>query len=348
MKIALCTTTIHVPHALKLMREIGPDACIDFFVAGDHKTPKEAYELVLSLGENASVCLPESGHKWKCSEAIGWNTLARRNIAFLEALKWGADVIYSWDNDNLPMTLGHFADILCHFDTMPYTGGTPPRFNGIKVTGTDGWFDPGCLLIPAVRHRGFPYDKPVSKIASPVVGARVGVAAGLVIGDPDVDATTRIERRPDIGSVHILGATGVVVSPGTWTVFNSQNSAVIRELVPAWFLMPGVGRMDDIYASLIVQRVARERGYHVHFGPPFTYQQRNQHNLVTDLRAEIDGMENVKTLAGVLDVIKLPGKSVVEDTRVVYESLLYTCASLVPPMASKAALLWLEDCESVL
>ena len=36
MKIALCTTTIHVPHALKLMREIGPDACIDFFVAGDH------------------------------------------------------------------------------------------------------------------------------------------------------------------------------------------------------------------------------------------------------------------------------------------------------------------------
>ena len=82
--------------------------------------------------------------------------------------------------------------------------------------------------------------------------------------------------------------------------------------------------------------------------PLFTYQQRNQHNLVTDLRAEIDGMENVKTLAGVLDVIKLPGKSVVEDTRVVYESLLYTCASLVPPMASKAALLWLEDCESVL
>jgi hypothetical protein len=65
----------------------------------------------------------------------------------------------------------------------------------------------------------------------------------------------------------------------------SPNTAVIRELIPAWFMMPGVGRHDDIYASLIVQRVARERNLHVHFGPPFTYQQRNKHDLIKDLRA---------------------------------------------------------------
>ena len=44
MKIALCTTTIHVPHALKLMREIGPD--VRFFVAIDEQTPDEAVELL--------------------------------------------------------------------------------------------------------------------------------------------------------------------------------------------------------------------------------------------------------------------------------------------------------------
>ena len=178
------------------------------------KTPKEAYELVLSLGENASVCLPESGHKWKCSEAIGWNTLARRNIAFLEALKWGADVIYSWDNDNLPTDGMHF-----HYLARLWI-----PFTGIKVTGTDGWFDPGQLLIPPTRHRGFPHDRPPSKIASPVTGAKVGVAAGLVIGAGDADATTQIERKPDIGQVHILGSVGVVVDNRTWTVWNSQNT----------------------------------------------------------------------------------------------------------------------------
>ena len=162
MKIALCTTTIHVPHALKLMREIGPD--VRFFVAGDQQDAQGSLRGVLSLGENTTVCLPESGHKWKCSEAIGWNTLARRNIAFLEALKWGADFIYSWDNDNIPINDG------AHFYWMSRFRFP---FNGIKITGTDGWFDPGQLLIPPTRHRGFPYDKPVSKTAYPVTGAKV-------------------------------------------------------------------------------------------------------------------------------------------------------------------------------
>ena len=331
MKIALCTTTIHIPHALKLMRGIGPD--VRFFVAGDRKTPKEAYEF-LAREVAGCVMIPE-GSEWKCSEAIGWNTLARRNIAFLEALKWGADVIYSWDNDNLPTSPYHF---------VPFDG--PWVFNGIKVTGTDGWFDPGQLLIPPTRQRGFPYDKPVSKTAYPVTGAKVGVAAGLVIGDTDCDAVTRMEHRPDIGSVHIFGSTGVVVDPHTWTVFNSQNTAVIRELVPAWFMMPGVGRHDDIYASLIVQRVARERGYHTHFGPPFTYQQRNEHNLVTDLRKEIDGYENVRKIADVLDMIELDGESVIGDTQIIYATLHGD--SLIPDKAHAAAQTWLEDCRSII
>ncbi len=344
MKIALCTTTIHVPHALKLLRKCSAD--VRFFVAGDMKTPAPvAYQFMVDI-DNCRAFIPEEQMHWKCSEALGWNTLARRNIAFLEALKWGADVIYSWDNDNLPINLDHFT----HFAYWLHSG--------IKVTGSETlrarsggaidnerWFDPGSLLIPATRHRGFPHDKPVSKQAMPVTDAMIGVTAGLVIGDPDIDASTRIERAPDITNVHILGSTGIVVDPHTWTVFNSQNTAVIRALMPAWFMMPGVGRHDDIYASLILQRVAREYKLHVHFGPPFTYQQRNEHDLVADLRKEIDGMENVRKLAAVLDDITLPGKSVIEDTCAIYSALRY--CSLLPIESVNAALLWIEDCESL-
>src|SRR5229473_8346698 len=214
MKIALCTTTIHVPHALKLLRKCSDD--VRFFVAMDKKTPNAAFEFVNDMEDigAGAIAINEHGHSWKCSEAIGWNTLARRNIAFLEALKWGADVIYSWDNDNIPVDLDHFT----HFEYWLHSG--------IKVTGTDTlrarsggavdnerWFDPGSLLIPATRHRGFPHDKPVSKLASSVTDAMIGIAAGLVIGDPDIDAATRMEHRPDISSVHILGSTGAVVDP---------------------------------------------------------------------------------------------------------------------------------------
>jgi hypothetical protein len=340
MKIALCTTTIHVPHALKLMRKCSAD--VRFFVAIDEQTPEEAANFCTYDIDNTQVVFMDAAQRWKCASAIGTRTLARRNLAFLEALKWGADVIYSWDNDNVPVGLDHFEHIDHTFDTY----GGNRHFNGIKVTGDKGWFDPGQLLIPATRHRGFPHARPVSKHASSVVDARIGVAAGLVIGDPDCDATTRMEVRPDIGAVHILGSTGVVVERHTWTVFNSQNTAVIRELIPAWFMMPGVGRHDDIYASMIVQRVARERNLHVHFGPPFTYQQRNEHDQIADLRAEIDGMENVCKMAKLLDAIILPGKSVIEDTRGIYRCLL-DC-TFIPRAAVEAGLIWLADCEGVL
>ncbi len=333
MKIALATTTIHVPHALKLLRKCA--ANVDFFVACDKKTPKEAYDFILSMN-NTSVCMPESGHKWKCSEMIGWNTIARRNIAFLEALKSGADIIVSWDDDNIPIDTNYFGDFIEPF-VLP--------FNGIRM-GDRPWFDPGWLLVPPTRHRGFPRDQINRCYAHSGIDAKIGVAAGLVIGDPDIDATTRMEHHPDIGQVHLMGEVGVVVDPRTWTVFNSQNTAVIRELIPAWFMMPNVGRHDDIYASLIVQRVARERDYHVHFGKPFCYQQRNRHNLITDLRAEIDGMENVTKLAELLDSIQLPGKSVIEDTRLIYEQLCF--CSFIPQQSACAGLAWLEDCEGVL
>jgi len=335
MRLALCTTTIHVPHALKLMRKCSAD--VKFFVAGDEKSPHSDIITAQTGIGHYDYLMSGSRDNYKCDKAIGWNTLARRNIAFLEALKWGADVIYSWDNDNIPIGTDHF-DLI--------EAATAFRFQGVKVASDTGWFNPGSLLIPATRHRGFPHNKPVSKMASPVTDARIGVAAGLVIGDPDIDAVTRMERAPDVTNIHILGSTGVIVDRGTWTVFNSQNTAVIRELMPAWFMMPGVGRHDDIYASLIVQRVARERHLHVHFGPPFTYQQRNQHDLVADLRKEIAGMENVQKLANLLDSLILPAKSVIEDTCIIYSALRY--CSFLPIESVNAGLAWLEDVESVL
>lgn len=336
-KTALITTTINVPTVLELYRACDPD--VHFFITGDRKTPDAA---VVDFLEN----IPSHsyyGADWQsklgyaCSDLIGFNTIGRRNIALLEAVKSGAEIIVTIDDDNIPISRTYFSDI-------EYAMEFP--FSGLRTDPNQQWFDPGTLLFPHAKHRGFPHLGFVESWFDPVVNAKVGVVAGLCLGDPDIDATTRLEMSPIVHQANTIGSVGVVVHPKTNTVFNSQNTAFLRELAPAMFFMPGVGRYDDIYASLICQRVMRERDLHVHFGKPFVWQQRNDHSLITDLRAEIDGMENVTKMATLLDSIMLLPDTVVNQCRRIHETLAH--ADWLPEIATQAAMAFLNDVEKVL
>lgn len=333
MRLALCATTIHVPHALKLLRKCSPD--VMFFIAGDRKSPD--FEIATMLEDVSNHYYFGADwrltNQWKCQHLIGFNTLSRRNIAFLEALKWGADVIVSWDTDNYPINSDYFFDFQ-EVLRMP--------FNGIVASGKDNWFDAGAYLRPPAKHRGFPIQRKHQPVYGTITDAKVGVAAGLILNDPDVDSFTRIVHAPESQEVSLLVEAGVVVDLHTWTVFNTQNTAVVRDLVPAWFLGQNLGRMDDIYSSMIVQRVGRERGYHVHFGQPFALQQRHPHDLIADMRAEIDGYSNVIKLAELLDSIVLVGKNMIDDTRRIYEMLEH--CEWYPKQTAKTAFAYLEDC----
>lgn len=345
MKIALCTTTINVPRVLSWYRaaaDTGPDpfdhpgvTSPRFFVAFDEKTDPGAYIFCSDVGNTKGISLSEQ-KAWKCFEPIGPNSIQKRNIAFLEALKWGAEIIVSVDDDNLPLTNGYFSEHQCGLDT----------FDGIKVIGKNGWVDPGEYLRPKAKHRGFPtqVDHHVSHVHA--IHERVGVSAGMCMLDPDVDAATRIVAAPDIQQVSVLAESGFIVHNSSWTVFNSQNTAIRREFVPAWGMVPHTGRYDDIYASLIVQRVMRDRGAHVHFGRPFVFQDRNEHNLIKDLRLEVEGMENLQKVARVLDHTILSNKSVIDDCRQIWRTLSTT--DIFPGQSIKAMEAWLSDCEGVL
>ena len=71
-----------------------------------------------------------------------------------------------------------------------------------------------------------------------------------------------------------------------WTPFNSQNTALARRVLQAYFLSPHVGRFDDIFASFIVKRIADHLGEGVAFGRPLVRQTRNQHDAWEDLDLE--------------------------------------------------------------
>jgi hypothetical protein len=337
MTTALVLTTINVPTVLALYRKCDPD--VHFYIIGDRKTPDAEVCRFLEAVPNHSYYGYDYQAKlgYRSHEALGPDTLSRRNIGFLEALKNGADIIVTIDDDNMPVTNDYFFD---------YAEIMLSEFNGIKVSGKDGWFDPGQFLVPPVVQRGFPIQVKHRPKFEPVIDAKIGVASGLILGDSDMDAYTRIGKAPTVGDVAMLARTGCVVDPKTYTIFNSQNTCVLREFVPAYFMMPGIGRYDDVYASLIVQRVMRDRGYHVHLGQPLVLQERNEHDPIMDLRAEIEGMAHVKSMADLLDSIILPAKSIIEDTRIIYEQLMH--CSFIPEESAHAGLVWLEDVESVL
>ena len=335
---ALITTTINVPTVLKLYRKLDPS--VAFFVAADEKTPREAYDFCAQIPD-CEIYSPDRQKElgYECSSLIGWNTIARRNIALLEALRWGADVIVTIDDDNIPLGPTH------RFD---FTVGC--LHDGLAATSPTGWFDVGTLLDPVAPHRGFPHTRQYPAVFEPVTDARVGVAAGICLGDPDISACTRIANAPTVHRVSELLRAGIVTDPRkTWTVVNSQNTAFIRELAPAFLMVPQWQRYDDIWASLIAQRVMRDLGLHVHFGMPFVVQQRNYHDLVKDLKAEIYGMEYTVEFAEWLDDFPsncAPKITAFDLVAAIYERL--TIMGFMPQDINLLGAAWCRDLEKVL
>ncbi len=342
MKTALVTTTINIPHVLRLYRRCDPDVRI--FVALDRKSP---FETLSKWGndEGYSWLTPEYQKQWKCSDLLGWNTIARRNIATLEALKWRADIIVFVDDDNVPVDINHFLWYKSQLSELTmFTGGTKGhqdrRWSGLLASPEVEWFDVGVFLDPSSSHRGFPHELAHRKPRlSHCVDARIGAVAGIVLGDPDISAITRIARSPHVLNVSPLLGAGIAVDPRhTRTVFNTQNSAVIRELAPAMLLCPQFKRYDDIIASLVCQRVMADTGHHVLFGPPFVYQERNAHNLTRDLADEAWGNENILTVQAALWRTVLAYDSVIEKTR-----SAYTYLDKLMPGVAELADAWCED-----
>jgi Reversibly glycosylated polypeptide len=340
MKIALVTTTIYVPRVLAHYRELDPE--VEIFVAGDRKTPHdEVRSFIASLG-NAHYYSDEDQDAlgFACSPIIGWNRIMRRNIALLEAIKSGAEIIVSIDDDNIPLAAGYF-------DDFRRILGRP--YDGICVETERGWFNAGELLDPLVYHRGFPYahrhvDLGIRMHA--VTSARIGVAAGLWVGDPDIDAMERLTNRPIVRRPTTVGELGVAVATGCLAPFNTQNTAFVRELAPLLMVLIAVGRYDDIWASYIAQRVMSEHGYLLHFGPPIVWQDRNPHNLWQNLKDEIYGMETGTRFAEDLADVTISGMAVIDALRTIHEHVARW--EYVPDDVARLGLAWCDDVESVL
>jgi hypothetical protein len=182
---------------------------------------------------------------------------------------------------------------------------------------TSGWFNV-CSFLDAddgalFYHRGYPqksrWVEQEHFVAAQRCRRRIAVNAGFWLDNPDIDALTRMDRQPTVRGFKPGWDENVGLLPGTWSPFNSQNTALMRDVIPAYFLSPYVGRYDDIWAGYIVNRIAEHLGDCIAFGGPLVRQQRNPHDLWRDLDAERDGMILTDEFCAALRSIPLAGSS---------------------------------------
>lgn len=281
MKKIIVTTTINEPtKATKLYNSI-PDW--DFLVVGDTKTPHESYNNYNYL----HPCDQEKMDK-PLSDMIGWKCIQRRNMGFLYAIKNNYDIIATVDDDNIP------------YDTW---GNLFDSRTSVNCYSSDvGFFDPLSVTpYSNLWHRGFPlqyvHKKNIVKKTPNKVVKEFDVQANLWDGDPDIDAVCRMIYAPECKfDSDMEWFTTTDLAP-----FNSQNTILKRNALKYYFMFPGVGRMDDIFGSYVLQK----KGFNVVYGPPTVYQDRNDHDLTVDMKKEYVGYENVKDITNSLDFIPM-------------------------------------------
>ena len=265
----IVTTTINPPtKAIKLF-----DAMADWrlIVIGDKKTPPD-YRL--ERGTYVSPKEQESYDK-ELSDAIGWNCIQRRSFGLLLAHDMRADIVALVDDDNIPYD---------HWGQNLMVG----RDVEVNYYDTDlPAFDPvGATNVPNLWHRGYPLQLLHRRdyAASSRKLMPVDVQADFWNGDPDIDAICRMEHAPNCD----FDAERFPIASNRFSPFNSQNTFLLRSVLKHYFLFPHIGRMDDIWASYYVQA----KGCRVVYGKPSVYQERNEHDLVRDMRQEYLGYEN--------------------------------------------------------
>ena len=270
-KKTIVTTTIYPPG--EAIHKFSKFSDWELIVVGDLKTPHDLYEKI-----DCTYLHPkyQELNYPKLSECLGWNTIQRRNIGFVEAIRRGAEIIATVDDDNIPyQNWGKHLLVNQEVEVDVFTTENEV-FDPLSVTShKDLW------------HRGFPISMVHKKNDIVYEGKekrKVLVQADLWDGDPDIDAVCRITKKPIVKFQINSPFSSKTISP-----FNSQNTFLSSVVMPYYMVLPFVGRMDDIWGSYILQKKFKNS---VIYNKASVYQKRNEQDLVVNLENELIGYKN--------------------------------------------------------
>ena len=277
MNTALVVTSISAPNpVLEALASGCQQHHWDFIVAGDTKSPTD-FQLegcrYLSIDTQRA-----SG--FRLGEIAPVRSYTRKNIAYLDAIAAGAQIIVETDDDNFPR------------DSF-----WQPRQKQVTCRRVDqsGWVNAyGYFAKEFIYPRGLPLDH--ARVAPPSPTASTAATdcplqQGLADENPDVDATYRMLFPLPFNFES--GVEPVALGNGAWCPYNSQNTTHFEEIFPLLYLPAHCSfRMTEIWRSFVAQRILHQLGHPVLFHEATVWQERNDHCLHTDFCDEIPGYQH--------------------------------------------------------
>ena len=260
---------------------------------------------------------------------------SRKNLGYLLAIRNGSRLIIETDDDNFPRQ-----------DFWR----SRQRSHRVPSLSAAGWVNVYSYFTETqIWPRGLPLDEVRRQLPDfeslPALEVDCPIQQGLADENPDVDAVFRLLFPLPLS---FRRDRRVALAPGTWSPFNSQNTAWFPEAYPLLYLPSYCSfRMTDIWRSFVAQRIAWTNGWSLLFTEPDVYQERNEHNLMKDFADEVSGYLHNRKIGETLDNLPLlPGpQNIGANLLRCYEALI----GLRLVDAQEIALLeaWLDDLKAL-
>lgn len=240
------------------------------------------------------------------------NHYARKNFGYLYAGLRGAAALLDVDDDGLP--LARFAPPGARAVRGRLIGGGD--WANVYRWFTDRLIWPRGLPLDAIHRRG--------DLVAAETSRHCPVQQFLVDDDPDVDAIYRLVF-PGTDVTFDPGASAVLLEPGTWCPFNSQNTLWFVEAFPLLYLpFHCSSRISDIWRGLVAQRALWLAGHGLAFHTATLRQARNPHDLTRDFADETALYLQNRAVAACLDraADRLGGAALADAGRALWLTLV--------------------------
>jgi hypothetical protein len=262
---------------------------IGYVIAGDAKSPKD-----FSLeGCNFLSLEQQFNSGFSLARILPVGHYSRKNIGYLEAMRAGSGVIIETDDDN--------------YARSDFWKPRSPRVAALLYENR-GWLNAYRLFSKQnIWPRGFDLESinntPDNSYSEGVY--HCPIQQGLADANPDVDAIYRMTQPLPVSfDRHPAVALGNM----SWCPFNSQNTTWFKDAFMLMYLPSYCSfRMTDIWRSFVAQRICWANDMRVLFHSATVWQERNDHNLMSDFKDEIPGYLNNDSIAKRLESLSLRG-----------------------------------------
>ena len=317
MKVSLITTSLRIPTGLEAYARNARDhghTDVEFIVVGDRKSDLGISSFCRQISQNyfpaeyLSIDAQQeylSNHRSKIWKHLSFDSRQRRIVGMLRAWENGADLVIHIDSQD-------------RLSEVDFIGSHSHVGRNIKMNvakSSSGYFNAASLLSEAQGQsfflRGYPSQQRETGMRPEISEQSIAIAgnSGFCLGWADLDAITCLDGEIRISGVAPGWPEQLCLAPGTWSPFPAHNLSLKREVVPAYFLSPYVGRYDDIWASYIVSRIAAHLGEGISFGQPAVVRGSSPGNLARQLEQELVGYRQTDRFCAALRSIQLSGTS---------------------------------------